>query len=103
MRRMPRKFQTNSTEAPPVDEGSGAGRGRGVQDHEAVPSVKVIFRRTKRRYGHVTLPARLRARDPKLLALCEQMSLHTAAPGRIGTKLKELVQLKVAAMVGCSF
>jgi len=103
MGRKPSKFQTNSTEPPPAGKGSGAGRARGVQDHEAGPGVKVIFRRTKRRYGHVTLPARLRARDPKLLALCEQMSLHTAAPGRISAKLKELVQLKVAAMVGCSF
>jgi hypothetical protein len=78
-------------------------RTRGVQDHEAGPFTKFIFWRTKRRYGHVLLSTRIRANDPKLLALAELMSRYMSTPGALAPKLKELVQLKVAAMVGCPF
>jgi hypothetical protein len=74
---------------------------RGVQDHEAGLFTKLIFWRTKRRYGHVLLSTRIRAHDTKLLALAELMSRYTSARGTLSAKLKELVQLKVAAMVGC--
>ena len=97
------KSRTNSMAAPPGVKPGGPARAEGVQDHEAGPRTKLIFRRVKRRYGHVTLPARLRARDPKLLELCDLMSRHTAAPGRVPANLKELAQLKVATMVGCEF
>jgi hypothetical protein len=76
-------------------------RTRGVQDREAGLFAKFIFWRTKRRYGHVLLSTRIRANDPKLLALAELMSGHTSARATVLPKLKELVQLKVAAMVGC--
>lgn len=76
-------------------------RTKGVQDHEAGFFAKIIFWRTKRRYGHVLLSTRIRANDPKLLALAELMGLHTSARGTLQPTLKELVQLKVAAMVGC--
>ena len=78
-------------------------RTEGVRDHEAGLFTKLIFWRTKLRYGHVLLSTRVRANDPKLLALAELMSRHTSAPGAHAPKLKELVQIKVAAMVGCPF
>lgn len=78
-------------------------RGTGVQDHEAGLLTKLIFWRVKRRYGHIPLGTRIRANDPKLLALAERMNTYTRAPGVVSPKLKELVQLKVAAMVGCPF
>ena len=76
---------------------------KGVQNHEAGPFTKFIFWRTKRRYEHVLLSTRIRANDPKLLALAELLTRYTSAPGALAPKLKELVQLKVAAMVGCPF
>jgi hypothetical protein len=76
-------------------------RTKGVQDHEAGAFTKLIFWRAKRRYGHVPLSTRIRASDPRLLALAELMSTYTSAQGTLPPKLKELVQLKVAAMVGC--
>ena len=76
-------------------------RTRGVQDQEAGLFTKFIFWRTKRRYGHVLLSTRIRGNDPKLLALAELMGRYTSARGTVSPKLKELVQLKVAAMVGC--
>lgn len=76
-------------------------RTKGVKDDEAGLFTKLIFWRTKRQYGHVLLSTRIRANDPKLLALAELMGIYTSARGTLSPKLKELVQLKVAAMVGC--
>ena len=76
-------------------------RTRGVQNREAGLFTKFIFWRTKRKYGHVLLSTRIRANDPKLLALAELMGRYTSARGIVSPKLKQLVQLKVAAMVGC--
>lgn len=78
-------------------------RTNGVQDRKAGLFTKLIFWRAKRRYGHVPLSTRIRANDPKLLVLAELMSGYTSARGTVPPKLKELVQLKVAAMVGCPF
>ena len=78
-------------------------RTAGVQDHEASLRVRLIYRQVKRRLGHVPLSARIRARDPRLLELAEKMSVHNARPALVAPRLKELAQLKVAAMVGCPF
>ncbi|HZW93240.1 MAG TPA: hypothetical protein VFF64_09835 [Candidatus Eremiobacteraceae bacterium] len=76
-------------------------RTKGVQDHEAGLFAKLIFWHAKRRYGHVPLSTRIRAKDSKLLALADLMGRYTSTRGTVPPKLKELVQLKVAAMVGC--
>jgi hypothetical protein len=78
-------------------------RATGVQDQSAGIWMKLVFWRVKRRYGHVPLATRIRALDPKLLALSERMNRYTLAAGIVSPKLKELVQLKVAVMVGCPF
>jgi hypothetical protein len=75
----------------------------GVQDNEAGLRTRLVFWFVKRKLGRVPLSARIRARDPKLLELAEKMSAHNAKPGAVSPKLKELAQLKVAAMVGCPF
>lgn len=74
-----------------------------MQDGETALLTRLIFRRVKRRYGHIPLTTRIRAIDPRLLRLTERMTAYTIAPGAASPKLKELVQLKVAAMVGCPF
>lgn len=84
-----------------ADTGEDVARTTGVQDHEAGFFTKLIFWGTKRRYGHVLLSTRIRANDPKLLVLSELMSRYTSARGALAPKLKEMVQLKVAAVVGC--
>jgi hypothetical protein len=81
----------------------GGSRTTGVQDEQAGFWTKLIFRRAKRRYGHIPLSTRIRAFDLQLLRLCERMNKYTLAEGGVSPKLKELVQLKVAAMVGCPF
>lgn len=75
----------------------------GVPDHEAGFRIRRIFKRIKHRYGSVPLSARIRAFDFELLQLSEKMTAHTARSGGVGSKLKELAQLKVAVIVGCPF
>lgn len=78
-------------------------RARGVQDHEAGLLTKLIFWCARRRYGHLPLTTRIRAHDAKLLVLGECMNKYTREHRRVSPKLKELAQLKVAALVGCPF
>lgn len=76
-------------------------RTRGIADNEAGIRVRWIFKRIKRRLGHVPFSARIRACDFNLLRLSEKMSAHVAKSAAVAPKWKELAQLKVAAMVGC--
>ena len=78
-------------------------RATGVQDHEAGLSTRIIFWMLKRILHRVPLGSRIRAWDPKLLRLSFRMDMHMARGGKLPLKLKELAQLKVAAMVGCPF
>lgn len=81
----------------------GMNRAVGVQNHEAGVRSRIILWLTKRRLGRVPVSARIQARDPKLLEAAARMSMHIARPGAVPLKLKELAQLKVAALVGCPF
>ena len=87
----------------PGNEATVSRRIHGIQDEEAGLWTKFIFWLAKRRIGHIPLSTRIRAHDPKLLVLSERMSRYTASKGALSPKLKELVQLKVAIMVGCPF
>jgi hypothetical protein len=76
---------------------------QGVQDNEAGLTTRFIFWLTKKYLKRVPLGTRVRALDPKLLKNCVRMDFHTAKAVAVSGKLKELAQLKVAAMVGCPF
>lgn len=76
---------------------------KGVQDNEAGLTARVIFWQVKKYFKKVPLGTRVRALDPKYLRLCLRMDMHTAKARVVDRSLKELVQLKVAAMVGCPF
>lgn len=78
-------------------------RAAGIRDEDVGFRTRRIFRRERRRYGLIPLSVRIRAHDPGLLNLCEQMNRHTSVSGAIALRLKELAQLKVAVMVGCPF
>jgi len=86
-----------------VDDDLKSQRSKGLQDHEAGFWTKLIFRRVKQRFGHVPLATRIRAFDSQLLKAYERMNAHNASAGVADAKLKQLVQLKVAVMVGCPF
>jgi hypothetical protein len=78
-------------------------RAQGVPENEAGILTKIMFWRARRRYGHLPLSTRIRAHDTWLLLLAEGMSKYTSTTRVVSPRLKELVQLKVAAMVGCPF
>jgi hypothetical protein len=76
-------------------------RVQGVQDNEAGIRVRLIFNRIRRRLGSIPLSARIHAHDLELLRVSQKMSAHTTRSVTVAPKLKELAQIKVAAMVGC--
>lgn len=81
----------------------GMNRTNGIQDNEAGVRIRRIFERIKQRLGRVPSSARIRAHDYQLLRISEEMSAHVAGDTAAAPKLKELAQVKVAAMVGCPF
>ena len=103
MRNNSSKWASVSTDTSAVSPAIAPNRTEGVGDDQAGLWAKLIFWRVRRRLGRIPLSSRIHARDPKLLLLNSEMSRHLAAPGKVPTKLKELAQLKVAAMVGCPF
>ena len=87
----------------PMSNEPSVTRAVGVSDREAGLKTRFIFWMVKRKLGRVIPGVRVRAHDPKLLELAGRMDMLTALPGKTGLHLKELAQLKVAAMVGCPF
>jgi hypothetical protein len=65
--------------------------------------VRAIFLFAKRALRRVPRGMRIRAFDPKYLRIATRMDIYNAARGAVPMHLKELAQLKVALMVGCSF
>jgi len=78
-------------------------RFEGVQDNEAGLLTRLLFWFAKRALGHVPRGMRVRALDPKYLRRAVRIDLYAASRGSVSMRLKELAQLKVALMVGCSF
>jgi len=87
----------------PAEGGIEVSRMAGIQDKDAGFRTRRIFKRINRRLGRVPLSARIRACDFEFLRLWEEMSAHVADAATVPAKLKELAQVKVAAMVGCPF
>jgi hypothetical protein len=79
------------------------GRVLGVQDREAGLLTRILFWFARHKLGNVPSGMRVRALYPKLLRNSARMDLLIAAKGDVPKRLKELAQLKVAAMVGCPF
>ncbi|HLG98463.1 MAG TPA: hypothetical protein VKX49_19250 [Bryobacteraceae bacterium] len=82
---------------------SSTNRAQGVSDQEAGLKTRLIFWFVKRKLKRLPLGVRIRAHDPKLLELSGRMDMHVAASQTVPAILKELAQIKVAAMVGCPF
>jgi hypothetical protein len=76
-------------------------RGAGVPNREAGLGTRIIYWLVKRRRGRIHRGVRIRAHDARLLRLSFLMDRYTASSGTVPLALKELAQLKVAAMVGC--
>lgn len=84
-------------------KGAKMDRAAGVQDNEAGLAVRSILAKAKRKLGRVSPGTRVRALDPQFLRASVELDFYNLSKGTVPRKLKELVQLKVAMMVGCPF
>jgi hypothetical protein len=78
-------------------------RARGVNAAEAGWVTRLIYRALKKRLGRVPKGKTIAAHHTPTLAATTWMDAVCASARTIPALLKELVQLKVAMMVGCPF
>lgn len=65
--------------------------------------VGLVYRRTRRRLGHVIVPIQVTAHHPRILWGYAQMERSQAGAKLVDAKLKGLAELRVATLVGCPF
>ncbi len=78
-------------------------RGVGVADRDLSLKSRLIFWLIRRRMKRITQATRLRAHNPSLLEYSSRMDQIVGEADLVPLRLKELAQVKVAAMVGCPF
>jgi hypothetical protein len=78
-------------------------RVRGVAESDANWIVKQVYRALKKRIGRVPRSKTLAAHHTPTLLASTWMDAVCASARTIPPALKELAQLKVAALVGCPF
>jgi len=64
---------------------------------------RIIYSMTKRKVGRVVKPVQIAAHHARLLWGYGQMEMALAGSRQIEEGLKNLAQLRVATLVGCSF
>ena len=65
--------------------------------------VRIVYSLTNRRLGHVVMPVQVTAHHAKILWGYGQMEQSLSSSRLVNEKLKGLVQLRVATLVGCPF
>jgi hypothetical protein len=65
--------------------------------------VRIVYSLTNRRLGHVVMPVQVTAHHAKILWGYGQMEQSLSSSRLVDDKLKGLVQLRVATLVGCPF
>jgi hypothetical protein len=78
-------------------------RVRGVNPQQAGWIARFVFRKLRQKIGLVPKSKLLAAYDTQTLLASSWMDAVVAAAKTLPHALKELAQLKVAAMVGCPF
>jgi hypothetical protein len=74
-----------------------------VSDAAASPAAKEAFERVERALGNVPDPLRVTAHSDAILQAYMGFERFLARAGRVDAKLKSLVNLKTAALIGCPF
>ena len=64
---------------------------------------RIVYSLTKKRLGRVVMPVQVTAHHPKILWGYGQMEQSLATSKLVDDKLKGLVELRVATLVGCPF
>ena len=65
--------------------------------------LRLVYSITKKKLGHVVMPVQITAHHPKILWGYAQMEQSLLSSKLVDAKLKGLVQLRVATLVGCPF
>jgi hypothetical protein len=65
--------------------------------------VRIVYSLTKKRLGRVVMPVQVTAHHAKILWGYGQMEQSLSSSKLVDEKLKGLVQLRVATLVGCPF
>ena len=81
----------------------GMDRVRGIGEKEANWNTKQVYGALKKRIGRVPRSKTLAAHHTPTLLASSWMDAVCASARTVSPVLKELAQLKVAAMVGCPF
>ena len=77
-----------------------------IQELEKVGAnffVRFAYWLTKRKLGRVIVPVKIVAHHPRLLRAYAHMELGQEAANSVDVRLKVLVQVKVAMLIGCPF
>jgi hypothetical protein len=64
---------------------------------------RIVYSLTRKRLGRVIMPVQVTAHHPKILWGYGQMEQSLSSSKLVDAKLKGLVQLRVATLVGCPF
>jgi hypothetical protein len=64
---------------------------------------RIVYGLVKRKLGRVVMPVRVAAHHSKILWGYGQMEQSLAGSRLVDARLKDLVQLRVATLVGCPF
>lgn len=75
----------------------------GIPEQSAPPEVRTVYERIKRKYGRLLEPVSIAANHPEIFKAYMDYERSFQTASRIDIKLKELVLLKVAALIGCRF
>ena len=75
----------------------------GVEAKEAGLLTRFLYRMVKKKIGRVVMPVKVTAHHPRLLRAYGHMEMGQEAAHSVDKRLKALVQIKVALMIGCPF
>ena len=75
----------------------------GVEWKQAGLFVRLAYWLTRRKLGRVVAPIRILAHHPRLLRAQAHMELGQEAAQTVDPRLKAMVEVKVAMLIGCPF
>lgn len=75
----------------------------GIDPNNAPESVKPVFQRSLDLFGRVITPNRVMAHRPEILLAAAKLGQAIGASTVVEARLKTLVSVRAAQMVGCPF
>ena len=76
---------------------------QGLEKADGSLFVRLAYWLTRRKLGRVIMPVKIVAHHPRLLRAYAHMELGQEAANSVDARLKALVHVKVAMLIGCPF